>query len=406
MTANRSLIGPNLGDIRRFRIGIVAGEASGDTLGAGLIREFKSRYPDAEFVGICGPQMQAAGGTSLFPMERLSVMGLVEVLGRLRELFGIRDHLFKNFIAPPIDLFIGIDAPDFNLRLDALLKPAGIPTLHYVSPSVWAWRQGRVEGMRQCVDTVLCLLPFEKKFYDAHNVDAVFVGHPLADSLPLENDTAAARKILGLEETGEYIALLPGSRGGEIRKMAPALLAAAENIHKERPQAHFIIPAINSACRADIETHLALTGIRAKIFDDSLGASVGRLVMSASDVVVLASGTATLEAMLLKKPMVVAYKLHWLTWLLARFLVKTPYISLPNLLADEKLVPELLQDAATPVAIACETLRWLQDAGYREPRLHKFTALHERLRQNANVKAVDAVERLLKTSTHQYAENS
>lgn len=379
-----------------LRIGIVAGEVSGDTLGSGLIRELKSRFSDAEFIGICGSQMQVEGGVSLFPMERLSVMGLVEVLGRLRELFAIRDQLVVKFLEEKIDLFIGIDAPDFNLRLEAVLKSAGIPTVHYVSPSVWAWRQGRVAGIRQAVDTVLCLLPFEKKFYDAHQVDAVFVGHPLADSLPLINDTTAARKTLGLEEGAEYIALLPGSRGGEVNRIAPALFAAAKIIRKNNPQARFIIPAINAARRADIEMHLAAAGVDAQLFDDKLGAGVGRLVMSAADAVVLASGTATLEAMLLKKPMVVAYKLHWLTWWIVRFLVKTPYVSLPNLLAGESLVPELLQEAATPEAIARETSRWLQDVNYREPRLQKFAALHEGLRQNADIKAAEAVVRLLR----------
>lgn len=380
---------------RPLRIGIVAGEVSGDTLGAGLIRELKRHYPQAEFIGICGPQMQAEGGQSLFPMERLSVMGLVEVLGRLRELFGIRDQLVTAFSEKKIDVFIGIDAPDFNLRLDPLLKAQGIPTVHYVSPSVWAWRQGRVEGIRAAVDTVLCLLPFEKAFYDAHGVDAVFVGHPLADSLPLDNDTAAARRALGLEVAAEYIALLPGSRGGEVSRLAPLLFAAAQQLRKKRPQARFIIPAINAARRADIEQHLAVAGLDAEVFDDSLGAGVGRLVMSAADAVVLASGTATLEAMLLKKPMVVAYRLHWLTWLIARLMVKTPYVSLPNLLAGEALVPELLQNAATPEAIASATRRWLEDRDYREQRLQQFTGLHERLRQNADVKSAAAVQRLL-----------
>lgn len=378
-----------------LRIGIVAGEISGDTLGAGLIRELRARYPHAEFIGICGPQMQAAGGVSLFPMERLSVMGLVEVLGRLRELFGIRDQLVAAFVEKKIDLFIGVDAPDFNLRLDAVLKTHGIRTVQYVSPSVWAWRQGRVEGIRACVDTVLCLLPFEKKFYDDHQVDAVFVGHPLADSLPFENDTAAARRQLGLDESGEYIALLPGSRGGEVNRIATTLFAAAQLIRKKRPQARFIIPAINAARRADIEKYLALTGLEAQIFDDQLGPGVGRLVMSAADTVVLASGTATLEAMLLKKPMVVAYKLHWLTWWIVRFLATTRFVGLPNVLVNERMVPELLQGDATAPAVAEATLRWLQDDEYRVSRLNRFQALHESLRQNADVKAADAVEKLL-----------
>lgn len=384
---------------RPLRIGIVAGEVSGDTLGAGLIRELRCRYPDAEFFGICGPQMQAAGGRSLFPMERLSVMGLVEVLGRLRELFGIRDQLVAAFTAPAIDLFIGIDAPDFNLRLAAALKPAGIPTVHYVSPSVWAWRQGRVEGIRAAVDTMLCLLPFEKHFYDEHGVDAVFVGHPLADSLPLDNDTIAARRQLGLPADAEIVALLPGSRGGEVARMGPVLLAAAALIREQRPGVQFIIPAINAARRADIEAQLASVGLPVTVFDDRLGPGVGRLVMAAADVVVLASGTATLEAMLLKKPMVVGYRLHWLTWLIARFMVRAQHVSLPNLLAGETLVPELLQGAATPEAVARETLRWLDDDIYRESRLRRFAALHRQLQQDADVQAADAVVRLLEKTT-------
>jgi lipid-A-disaccharide synthase len=378
-----------------LRVGIVAGEVSGDTLGAGLIRELKARYPDAEFIGICGPQMEAQGGRSLFPMERLSVMGLVEVLGRLRELFAIRDELVRKFTEDPIDLYIGIDAPDFNLRLSALLKAVGIPTVQYVSPSVWAWRQGRIEGIRRSIDLVLCLLPFERQFYVDHGVGAEFVGHPLADSLPVANDTAAMRAQLGLEPGAEYIALLPGSRGGEVSRIAPGMFAAAKLIRERRPQAKFIIPAINAARRADIEGHLAAAGLDARVFDAGLGAGVGRMVMGASDVVVLASGTATLEAMLLKKPMVVAYQLHWLTFLIARLLVKTPYVSLPNLLAGEQLVPELIQHAATPSSIAAETLRWLEDAGYRESRLRHFAGLHEKLRQNADVKAADAIVQLL-----------
>lgn len=389
-----------------LRIGIVAGEISGDTLGAGLIRELRLRYPHAEFFGICGPQMQAAGGVSLFPMERLSVMGLVEVLGRLRELFSIRDQLVAAFLERKIDIFIGIDAPDFNLRLDAVLKHHGIRTVQYVSPSVWAWRQGRVVGIRAVVDTVLCLLPFEKKFYDAHAVDAVFVGHPLADSLPLVSDTCAARRELGLDESAEYIALLPGSRGGEVSRIAPTLFAAAKLIRQQRPQTRFIIPAINAARRADIEALLAEAGLDALIFDDRLGPGVGRLVMAAADVVVLASGTATLEAMLLKKPMVVAYKLHWLTWLIVRFMAKTAWVGLPNVLANETLVPELLQSAATPAAVEAATVRWLKDDAYRDSRLRRFTALHEQLRQNADVKSADAVQRLLEKDACSLAAES
>ncbi len=377
--------------------GIVAGEVSGDTLGAGLIRALKARYPEARFIGIAGPQMQAEGAESLVPMERLSVMGLVEVLGRLKELFAVRDQLIARLQQEKIDVFIGIDAPDFNLRVEEQLRAAGIRTVHYVSPSVWAWRQGRVKWIARAVDTVLCLLPFEKKFYDEHQLDAVFVGHPLADSLPLENDTAQARANLELAADATYVALLPGSRGGEVRYIAPSLFAAALILQKKHPALRFIIPAINIQRKQDIEATLQQSGLKAQVFDDSRGSGVGREVMAAADLVLLASGTATLEAMLLKKPMVVAYRLHWLTFLIARFLVKIPYVSLPNLLAGRALVPELIQHAATPENIAAAAEAWLGDAAYREPRVQAFYELHQQLRQDASAKSAAAVARLLQS---------
>lgn len=377
--------------------GIVAGEVSGDTLGAGLIRALKSRFPDARFVGICGPQMLAEGAETIVPMERLSVMGLVEVLGRLKELFAVRDQLIEKLKAEEIDVFIGIDAPDFNLRVEEQLRASGIRTVHYVSPSVWAWRQGRVKWIARAVDTVLCLLPFEKKFYDQHEVDAVFVGHPLADTLPLENDTAAARESLGLEAQARYVALLPGSRGGEVKYIAPSLFAAALDLQKTDAELRFIIPAINAQRKKDIEATLESTGLKAQVFDDARGPGVGREVMAASDVVLLASGTATLEAMLLKKPMVVAYRLHWLTFLIARFLVRIPYVSLPNLLAGRALVPELIQHQATPANIAAAALKWLRDATYRKDAVDAFYTLHEQLKRNASEMAATAVARHMKT---------
>lgn len=376
-------------------IGIVAGEVSGDTLGAALIRALRVHYPQARFVGICGTQMQDEGGESWFPMERLSVMGLVEVLGRIQELFQIRDTLVERFISTGIDLFIGIDAPDFNLRLAPQLKAAGIPTVHYVSPSVWAWRQGRVRKIAASIDLMLCLLPFEKQFYDTHGVHAVFVGHPLADSLPLVNDTAAARRTLGLSEQGRYIALLPGSRGGEVSRIGPVLFAAGEQLAQRYPDARFLIPAINAVRRQQINDLLAATRLQAEVFDASLGSGVGRLVMAAADVVVLASGTATLEAMLLQKPMVVAYRLHWLTYWLGRLLVRSPFFSLPNLLAGQALVPELLQGQANPRRITTETARWLDETAYREQTVQQFTALHRQLQADGSRVAADAIHALL-----------
>lgn len=381
-------------DNRPITIGIVAGEISGDTLGAGLIKALKQRYPHARFVGICGAQMIAEGGETWFPLERLSVMGLVEVLGRIKELFAIRDELVRRFIAEKIDVFIGIDAPDFNLRVAPQLKQAGIKTVHYVSPSVWAWRQGRIHGIKAAIDLMLCLLPFEKQFYDQHQLDAVFVGHPLADSLPLKNDTLAVRQQLGLEANKQYVALLPGSRGGEVSRLAEPLFAAALLLKKQHPQLEFIIPAINVLRKKQISELLEQSGLQATIFDDSYGAGVGRLVMAAADVVVLASGTATLEAMLLKKPMVVVYKLHWLTYLIVRLMAKAKYISLPNLLANQALVPELVQHAVTPESISQAVEQWLKPQ-QQQQIVARFTELHQQLQANGSETAAQAISQLI-----------
>ncbi len=380
---------------RPLVFGVIAGEVSGDTLGAGLIHALKQQYPHARFVGICGAQMIAEGGETWFPLERLSVMGLVEVLGRIKELLNIREQVVQRFISEKIDVFIGIDAPDFNLGVAAKLKAAGIKTVHYVSPSVWAWRQGRIHHIKASIDLMLCLLPFEKAFYDQHQLPAVFVGHPLADSIPLENDTAQARIQLGLASDKQYIALLPGSRGGEVSRLAEPLFAAAQLILKKYPHAEFIIPAINALRKQQISSLLAEANVKAHIFDDGYGAGVGRLVMSAADVVVLASGTATLEAMLLKKPMVVVYKLHWLTYWIVRLLSRANYISLPNLLANEALVPELVQQEADAQAIAKATFNWLDDTEHRQQVLARFKQLHQSLQANASQTGALAIMKLI-----------
>jgi len=395
--------------------GIVAGEASGDLLGAGLIRALRQHYPQARFIGIAGPQMLAEGAETLVPMERLSVMGLVEVLGRLRELFAVRDQLIGRLQAEKIDAFIGIDAPDFNLRVAAALKPAGIPTIHYVSPSVWAWRQGRVKGIRASVDLMLCLLPFEKAFYDKHDVPAVFVGHPLADSLPMQPDAAAAQTRLGLSLVGSAaddiapqsstVALLPGSRRGEVASLLPLLLATADILHQQFPALKFLIPAINAERAEQIrEAVQAHTALPVQVFDQRIGNDVGRVVMSAAQVIVLASGTATLEAMLLKKPMVVAYRLHWLTWLIARLLVRIPFVSLPNLLAGRQLVPELLQNQATPENLARETAAWLTAPEKVSATVATYAELHESLRQDASATGAAAIAHLLASRADQSPE--
>lgn len=376
-------------------IGIVAGEVSGDTLGAGLIRALKQRYPDARFVGIAGPQMQAEGAESLYAMERLSVMGLVEVLGRLRELLHMRAELLSQLVRQKIDLFIGIDAPDFNLGLEQRLREVGIPTVHYVSPSVWAWRQGRVKTIKAAVDRMLCLLPFEKAFYDKHQLDAVFVGHPLADSLPLQPDVAGARARLGVSGDGPVVAVLPGSRGGEVKYLAPLFVETMKRLADARPGIQFLIPAINPARKQQIEAALAGTQLPVTLFDAGAGADIGRQVMAAADLVLMASGTATLEAMLLKKPMVIAYKFHWFTWLLLSWLVRTPFVGLPNVLAGRQVVPELLQSNATVEKCVREVSRWLDRPAERAALIADFEDMHHSLARNASEQAAEAVAGLL-----------
>ena len=338
---------------RPLRIGIVVGEVSGDTLGVTLIRAFKAQGINATFEGIGGPQMIAEGFDSIYPMERLAVMGLVEVMGRLKELFAIRDDLVARWTANPVDVFIGIDAPDFNLRLSAQLKPLGIKTVQYVSPSVWAWRQGRVHGIRAAVDLVLCLFPFEVDFYTKHNVAAVFVGHPLAQDIPLQHDVGAAKQQLGLLDTAQIIGLLPGSRSGEVSRLAPILFDTALKLLASKPQLKFLVPAINQARLAQIQAILAnypanLTQAVQVIEAQESNSKVGRDVMAASDLVLLASGTATLECLLYGRPMVVVYKLQWFTFLIVSWMIKIPYKSLPNILANREIVPELIQYDATP----------------------------------------------------------
>ena len=383
--------------------GIVAGEVSGDTLGAGLIRALKQHYPNAEFIGIAGPQMFAEGAKTLVPMDRLSVMGLVEVLGRLKELFRVRDELINTFAERKIDAFIGIDAPDFNLRVAAQLKQRGITTIHYVSPSVWAWRQGRVHGIRASIDLMLCLLPFEKAFYDKHQVPAVFVGHPLADSLPMHNDASAARTALGLEQQGHIVGLLPGSRRGEVASLMPLLLSTARLMYQALPSLKFVIPAINAERETEINALIQADAsenvlLPVQVITDTGQSSIGRQVMTAADVLVMASGTATLEAMLIKRPMVVSYRLHWLTWLIARLLVRIPFVSLPNLLAGRALVPELLQYQATPQNLAHEALAWLKAPERVASYQQDCVALHEQLQQDASATAAQAIAELLMNS--------
>lgn len=346
---------------RKLKIGIVVGEVSGDTLGVKLMRSFREQGIDAEFEGIGGPQMIAEGFNSYYPMETLSVMGIVEVLKDLKKLFAVRDGLINQWTQNPVDIFIGIDAPDFNLRLSKSIKEKNLPikTVQYVSPSVWAWRQGRVHGIKQSIDLVLCLFPFEKVFYERYEVPAAFVGHPLAKQLPLENPIQIAKQQLGIDENQKHIALLPGSRKGEVERLLPMLLGAANILHGKHPDIQFLIPAINDARKQQIEQGVEQLApqLKAKIHileNTDSESKIGRMVMNASDVIALASGTATLEAMLMHRPMVTFYKLHWLTYLIAKFLVKIPYYSLPNIIAGKKVIEELIQADATPENLAAE----------------------------------------------------
>lgn len=370
-----------------MRIALVAGEASGDILGAGLMQALKARHPEVEFIGVGGPRMQAQGLNSYFPMERLSVMGLVEVLGRLPELLSRRKRLIKTLIAQRPDVFIGIDAPDFTLNIELKLRQAGIKTVHYVSPSVWAWRQKRVFKIRKACDLMLTLFPFEAKFYTEHQVPVRFVGHPLADDIPLEADRLAARAALGLSADAPVVALLPGSRGGEVAKLGELFLDAAGELLSRLPGTQFVLPCASAERRAQLELMLKERTLPIALLDGQ-----SHQALAACDAVLIASGTATLEAMLYKRPMVVAYKVAPLTYKILKRLVKSAYISLPNLLAQRLLAPELIQDAATPEALA-QTLLPLIENGAEQTQA--FDQIHRSLRLDASKQAADAVLELI-----------
>lgn len=371
-----------------LKVALVAGEASGDILGAGLMQALRKQHPQIEFIGVGGPLMEAQGLTSYFPMERLSIMGLVEVLGRLPELLSRRKRLIATLKAQQPDVFIGIDAPDFNLTIELQLRAAGIKTVHYVSPSVWAWRQKRVFKIRQGCDLMLTLLPFEAQFYQEHQVPVLFVGHPLADSIAMQHDPVPAREQLGLPVDAEVVALLPGSRGGEVAKLGALFVDTACYLLAEKPQLRFVIPAANQARRVQLEAILAeMPNLPIQILDGQ-----SQTALQACDAVLIASGTATLEAMLFKKPMVVAYKLAPVSHWLLKKMVKSPYISLPNLLANDMLVPEFIQDAATPKALGDAVLAQLGDGSEQTQR---FAQLHELLRCDASKRAAQGVLQLV-----------
>ncbi len=373
-----------------LRVGIVANERSGDLLGAGLIQALRERVPDVRFEGVGGPLMIEQGCTSLFPLERLSVMGLVEVLRHLPELLAIRRSLVRYFLEDPPDVFIGIDAPDFNLGLETRLRQAGIPTVHYVSPSVWAWRPRRVRKIRSAVDLLLSILPFEQDFLRTHQVPVCYVGHPLADEIPLETDQAAARQSLGLEADAPVVAILPGSRMSEVTTLARSFLQTAEWCLERRPALRFVTPLVNTAVREAFEAELRAVAPQLPIL---LLDGQAREAMLAADVVLVASGTATLEALLLKRPMVVGYRLHWLSYqILKRFrLLKIPHVALANLLAGERLAPELIQHECNPEQLGEAVLALLDDPAHRAAIAERYSRIHRELRHDASRRAAEAV---------------
>lgn len=377
---------------RPLCIALVAGEASGDTLGAGLIKALRQRFPNARFIGIGGPRMQAVGLVTQVPMERLSVMGLVEVLGRLRELLRIRRELVDYLKQQQPDVFIGIDAPDFTLGVERRLRDAGIATVHYVSPSVWAWREKRVHGIKQSTDLMLTLFPFEEAVYQQHGVAVRCVGHTLADEIPLQPDRAAARARLGMATDARVLALLPGSRNGELRKLGQLFLQTAHWCLQREPGLQFVMPCANPERRAQMEQIIADSGLNLPL---TLLDGQAHEALAACDAVLIASGTATLEAMLFKRPMVVAYRMAGLTFKILSKLVKVDYVALPNLLAGREVAPEFLQDAATPEAMGAALLQRLQPTDTREQVMADYLRLHQMLRRDADQAAADAVTELL-----------
>jgi lipid-A-disaccharide synthase len=371
------------------KVGIVAGEASGDLIGSHLIRALKKHRPDIEFIGIAGPKMQGEGARSLFPIERLSVRGYVEVLRHLPGLLKIRSELAQFFIKTKPDLFIGIDAPDFNFGLERKLKRKGIPTIHYVSPSIWAWRKGRMGKIKRAVSHMLALFPFEPAIYEKANVPVTYVGHPLADILPMEPDKQGARESLKIKDDKLVIAMLPGSRQSEVKQLADLYVKTAQLIAQEHPDVQFLVPLITRETRAIFEQAMYAN----QAYETPIQILFGHahMAMEAADAVIVASGTATLEAALLKRPMVITYRMPRLSWWILKRMNYLPYVGLPNILAGRFVVPELLQHDAIPEKLAETTLRMVSDKTLMQEIRAEFTRIHETLRQNTEEKAAEAI---------------
>lgn len=379
-------------DNSNIKIALVAGEISGDSLGAGLISALLELIPNAYCEGVIGSGLAQTGCVQLADSKQLAVMGITEIIGRLPDLIRLRRSLIARWTADKIDLFIGIDAPDFNLDLAQRLRARGIPTVHYVSPSVWAWRPWRVRKIARAVDVMLTLFPFEVAFYNKHGIPAHFVGHPLADIIPMQSDRNAARRNLGLPENGAVVALLPGSRFSEINFLLNDFLKAAQWLTARRPTLQFILPVAAPYLRPAIDRAVAQHGQQLAI---TIVDGHARTALAAADVALLASGTATLEALLIGCPMVVAYRVAALTYYLAKPLMRIPYYSLPNLLAGQRLVPELIQDAVTPAALGEAVLNYLVHPENNSVLIKAFQKIHHQLRQNANQQAAAVIFNLI-----------
>lgn len=379
---------------KTLKVGIVAGEASGDILAAGLIKQLKKRYPNATFEGIAGPKMQAQGCQSLFDMEELSVMGLVEVLSRIRRLMFVRKSMLNHFLLNPPDVFIGVDAPDFNLGLELKLKKHGIKTVQYVSPTVWAWREKRIFKIAKATSLVLSIFPFEKQVYDKHQIPCEFVGHTMADDIAIKPDKQKARHSLQLKDEEIVLAVLPGSRKREVDTLLDVFIQSCLLLKSEIPRLKVLIPVVNRQRKDQVDEY-----IQTHTPDLTIQVVIGhaREVMIASDAVLLASGTATLEAMLCKRNMVTAYKLSSLTYQMMKWLYKAKYFALPNVLADEKLIPELLQDDVKPETISTLLLPMLtaQNGDEQQTLITKFESLHKSLKKDADVQSALAVAKLI-----------
>ena len=375
--------------MRPVRVAIVAGEASGDLLGAALIRALRSRWPDLEFYGIAGPKMIAEGARTLYPMEKLAVRGYVEVLRHLREILAIRGGLKRQLLADKPSLFIGVDAPDFNFRLEEKLKSAGVPTVHYVSPSIWAWRPERIHAIGRAVDRMLVLFPFEEAIYRKAGIAVNFVGHPLADAMPLEPDRREARAQLRLGPAAGAVALLPGSRVSELELHADLVIETARELAAARPELRFFVPLATRETRDYFEGRLY--ALEARELPITILFGHAQLALCAADVALVASGTATLEAALARCPMVITYRLNPITYWLVKRRALLPYAGLPNILAGEFIVPELLQDEATPGNLAQALGNWLDNKTARERLRERFASLHESLAKGHDERVSEAL---------------